>query len=218
MAGHAYVGRGLTVKVDPQTLTWYTPCFLALPRTNPLATFHRHPHPHARALCSLLQFTGTPTYARREWFGQPCRDRDHGLPPSSEATGSVGAPERHRTSKPGRRVGCLRVHICTPPTFRPPATPRTTQHVPQSTPPTRPAPVRSHCHGRCGAARLLVVTGRGRSGVCRPLSSSPSVLPFVLPLAGSGGSVETEYLSCSTPTQDVELFCSFLFSFSLGTG
>ena len=34
--------------------------------------------------------TGTPTYARREWLGQPCRTPDHGLHPSSEAMGSVG--------------------------------------------------------------------------------------------------------------------------------
>ena len=34
--------------------------------------------------------TGTPTYARNEWLGQPCCTPDHGLPPSSEAMGSVG--------------------------------------------------------------------------------------------------------------------------------
>ena len=44
--------------------------------------------------------------------------RNRGLPPSSEAMGSRD-PERHRTSKPGRRgVGCLGVPIGTPPTFR----------------------------------------------------------------------------------------------------
>ena len=59
-----------------------------------------------------VPLTGTPTYARREWLGQPCRTPDHGLPPSSEAMGSVGpgaAPNLQARWE--RRRARLRTHI-----------------------------------------------------------------------------------------------------------
>ena len=50
-----------------------------------------------------VPLTGTPTYARREWLGQPCRTPDHGLPPPLRRQWGLWDPERHRTSKPGGR-------------------------------------------------------------------------------------------------------------------
>ena len=64
-----------------------------------------HPPPptfSCRRTVLNVPLTGTPTYTRREWLGQPCRTPDHGLPPLRRQWG-LWDPERHRTSKPGGR-------------------------------------------------------------------------------------------------------------------
>ena len=61
------------------------------------ATVHRHPHLHARALCSLLPLTGTPTYALKSWGGHPQCD----LAPQITSFGTVALRERQHLAMTG---------------------------------------------------------------------------------------------------------------------
>ena len=83
------------------------------------ARFEARLHPHhlqpstathifLHAHCAACSTQEHPTYAQREWLGQPCRTPDHGLLPSSEA---LRDPERHRTSKPGGRGAGLASYL-----------------------------------------------------------------------------------------------------------
>ena len=60
------------------------------------STYNGPPPPtlHTRTV-PYLPPTGTPTYARREWLGQPCRTPDHGLPPPLRRQWGLWDPERH---------------------------------------------------------------------------------------------------------------------------
>ena len=62
------------------------------------STYNGPPPPtlHTRTV-PYLPPTGTSTYARREWLGQPCRTPDHGLHPLRRQWG-LWDPERHRPS------------------------------------------------------------------------------------------------------------------------
>ena len=64
------------------------------------ATVHRHPHLHARALCSLLPLTGTPTYAQKSRGGHPSCD----LAPLTTSFGTVGQWERRHLAMAGSKT------------------------------------------------------------------------------------------------------------------
>ena len=64
------------------------------------ATVHRHPHLNARALCSLLPLTGTPTYAQKSWGGHPRCD----LAPLTTSFGTVGQWERQHLAMAERQA------------------------------------------------------------------------------------------------------------------
>ena len=111
-----------------------------------------------------VPLTGTPTYAQREWLGQPCRTPDHGLHPSSEAMGSVGpqaAPNLQARWE--RRRARLRTHIWV-----------------RSEPP--PLSTRRHCAART-TSNFASVDCRPRAGrAYAPLCSDRARLVVMSPI------------------------------------
>ena len=181
--------------------------------SNPLSTFHRHPHLLAHALCCMLHSQEHSQYAQKSWGGHPRCD----LAPQSTSFETVALRERQHLAMAGSR------HLHFPRNAKADYAARSTVHQRWSwygsqargyRPVTAYAVVYAVTGGGSrseAASDALLCPGESHAEICSRVLSPHlclsrcyvlSIVPSLTAL-GSGGAVEMEYPSYSTSTQDV---------------